>query len=126
LGQMDAEALVKELCKAHVFVSASYIDNSPNSVGEAQLVGMPVISSYTGGVPSMIEEGKNGLFFPTGDVPLLVKRIKTIFENNTLAMKLGKNARLAAKKRHDSKTIINAQLAAYESILMDSKGDLIQ
>ena len=126
LGQMDADSLVKELCKAHVFVSASYIDNSPNSVGEAQLVGMPVISSYTGGVPSMVEEGKNGLFFASGDVPLLVSRIKTIFENDYQAIKLGKNARQTARKRHDPQTIVDAQLTAYESIFRDSKGQLNQ
>lgn len=126
LGQMNADSIVKELCNAHVFVSASYIDNSPNSVAEAQLVGMPVISSYTGGVPSMVTEGKTGLFFPTGDVPLLVSRIKTIFENDDLAIKLGENARLAARKRHDPQTIVHRQLAAYESIFLHSKGQLKQ
>ncbi len=121
LGQMNADQMVKELCKAHVFVSASYIDNSPNSVAEAQLVGMPVISSYTGGVPSMVEEGKTGLLFPTGDVPLLVSRIKTIFERDALAIDLGKNSRQVASKRHDPLSIVNAQLSAYESIFSDSK-----
>ena len=126
LGQMNADEMAKELCKAHIFVSASYIDNSPNSVAEAQLVGMPVISSYTGGVPSMIEEGKTGLFFPTGDVPLLVSRIKTIFENDALAIALGEKARQVASKRHDPQVIINAQLSAYESIFRDSKRQLNQ
>ena len=124
LGQLDADEIGKELCTAHVFVSASYIDNSPNSIAEAQLVGMPVIASYTGGVPSMVKEEKSGLFFPTGDVPILVSRIKTIFENDTLAIKLGEKARQTARKRHDPETILSAQLAAYESILRDSKGHL--
>ena len=121
LGQMNADAMVKELCNAHVFVSASYIDNSPNSVAEAQLVGMPVISSYTGGIPSMVEEGKTGLFFPTGDVPLLVSKIKTIFENDALAIKLGENARKTARKRHNPQAIVDAKLAAYEKIFRDSQ-----
>lgn len=125
LGQMNAEEMVQELCNAHLFVSASYIENSPNSIAEAQLVGMPVISSYTGGVPSMIEEGKTGLFFPTGDVPLLVSRIKAFFEDDALAIKLGKNAFETAMKRHDPQAIVNAQLSAYESIFQDSKDNRI-
>jgi len=121
LGQMDASQIVLELCNAHIFVSASYIDNSPNSVAEAQLVGMPVISSYTGGVPSMVREGETGLFFTTGDVQLLVHRINTIFENDLLAIDLGKKSVIEAKKRHDPKTIVQAQIAAYSIILSESR-----
>ena len=120
LGQMHADEIAKELCKAHVFVSASYIDNSPNSIAEAQLVGMPVVSSYTGGVPSMIDDGQTGLFFPTGDIPLLVSRIKTIFENEALSIRLAENARQTAMRRHDPQAVVNAQLAAYHSIIKDS------
>jgi glycosyltransferase involved in cell wall biosynthesis len=120
-GQMNAEEIGDELCNAHVFISASYIDNSPNSVAEAQLVGMPVISSYTGGVPSMVEDGETGLLFPTGDVPLLVSRIKSIFENDELANKLGGNAMKTARKRHDPDRIVRDQLAAYKHIIMDAK-----
>jgi glycosyltransferase involved in cell wall biosynthesis len=90
-------------------------------VAEAQLVGMPVISSYTGGVPSMVEDGETGLLFPTGDVPLLVSRIKSIFENDELANKLGGNAMKTARKRHDPDRIVRDQLAAYKHIIMDAK-----
>lgn len=61
-GQMNAKNVAEELCNAHIFISASYIDNSPNSLAEAQLVGMPVICSYTGGVPSMVKDGETGFF----------------------------------------------------------------
>jgi glycosyltransferase involved in cell wall biosynthesis len=119
LGPMNADGVARQICKAHVFVSASYIENSPNSVAEAQLVGMPVVSSYTGGVPSMIEDGKNGLFFPTGDIPLLVKKIKNVFENDSLAINIGENARGIAIKRHDPQEIVNSIISAYEGILLD-------
>jgi glycosyltransferase involved in cell wall biosynthesis len=38
LGQLNAEEMVKELANSHVFVSPSFIDNSPNAVCEAQLL----------------------------------------------------------------------------------------
>ncbi|KPJ97214.1 MAG: hypothetical protein AMJ60_12295, partial [Desulfobacterales bacterium SG8_35] len=100
--------------------SASYIDNSPNSVAEAQIVGMPVIASYTGGVPSMVKDGETGLLFPTGDVPLLVSRIKSIFKDDALANKLGENALQTARKRHDPDRIVRDQLAAYKNIIIDA------
>ncbi len=123
LGQMSAEGVAQELLKAHLFVSASYIDNSPNSLAEAQLSGMPVISAYTGGVPSMIKDRHNGLLFPTGDVVQLVNCIKTIFENDSLAKQLGSNAAITARERHEPKSIVEAQLVAYRSILSDHKNN---
>jgi len=119
-GEMNADEIGDELCNAHVFISASYIDNSPNSLGEAQIVGMPVIASYTGGVPSMVKDGETGLLFPTGDVPLLVSKIKSIFENDELANKLGENAMQTAKKRHDPDRIVSDLLTAYEEIILDA------
>lgn len=117
LGQLDASEMVKELLKSHVFVSPSFIDNSPNSVCEAQLVGMPVISTYTGGVPSLVEEGRTGLFFPTGDAPMLASRLREIFENDDLAVRLGNQAHEVAVKRHDPDAIISDVVSAYNEIL---------
>jgi glycosyltransferase involved in cell wall biosynthesis len=119
-GQMNAEEIADELCNAHVFISASYIDNSPNSLAEAQLVGMPVISSYTGGIPTMVKDGETGLLFPTGDIPLLVSKIKSIFEDDALATRLGENAMNTARERHDPERIVRDHLAAYKHILKDS------
>ncbi len=117
LGALNAEEMTEELVKSHVFVSPSFIDNSPNAVGEAQLIGMPVISSYTGGTPSMIEEGRTGLFFPNSDAPVLAARLREIFENDDLARKLGERAHEAARERHDPRTVMKQLIYAYEDVL---------
>ncbi len=46
---------------AHVEEGIILEDNFPNTILEAQLVGTPVIGFPSGGIPEMIEEGKNGL-----------------------------------------------------------------
>lgn len=117
LGQLNAKEMADELCRSHVFVSPSYIDNSPNAVCEAQLLGMPVISTYTGGVPSLIEDGQTGLFFPTGDVPMLAAKLREVFEDDELAKHLGSQARTVALSRHDPELVIRDVLTAYEDIL---------
>lgn len=116
LGALNAMQMTEELIKSHVFVSPSFIDNSPNAVAEAQLVGMPVVSTYTGGVPSMIEEGKTGLFFPTGDAPMLAARLREIFDNDALAVCLGKNSHHVAAKRHDPDAVVQQVLSAYDAV----------
>jgi glycosyltransferase involved in cell wall biosynthesis len=117
LGQMSAEEMAKELVSSHVFVSPSYIDNSPNAVCEAQLVGMPVISTYTGGVPSLIDEGRTGLFVPTGDAPSLAAKLRELFEDDALAVQLGSQAHEAAINRHDPDAVVQEILDAYEFVL---------
>jgi len=117
LGQLSAADMAKEMVKSHVFVSPSYIDNSPNAVCEAQLVGMPVISTYTGGVPSLVEHRRTGLFFPTGDAPMLAARLREIFDDDDLAVQLGGNAHTVAVRRHNPDSIVRETLTAYENVL---------
>ena len=117
LGPLNAEEMSKELSDSHIFVSPSFIDNSPNAVCEAQLMGMPVISSYTGGVPNLIEEGQTGLFFPCGDAAVLSQKLKEIFINDELAERLGIQAHNMAIKRHDSKIVIQQLIKAYQTVL---------
>lgn len=117
LGQLNAEEMVRELVNSHVFVSPSFIDNSPNAVCEAQLLGMPVISTYTGGVPSLIENGRTGLFVPTGDAPMLAARLQELFEDDSLAERLGSQAHEVAVRRHDPHAIVHEILAAYKEVL---------
>jgi glycosyltransferase involved in cell wall biosynthesis len=105
LGWTSPETMVSELKNADVFVHPSYIDNSPNSLGEAMLVGTPCIASYVGGVPSMIDHKKNGLLFPSGDAYSLAAMLAQLFENPSLAVTLSEGAKVTAKKRHDSQYI---------------------
>ena len=120
LGQLNAEEMVKELINSHVFVSPSYIDNSPNAVCEAQLIGMPVVSTYTGGVPSLIEDGRTGLFVPTGDAPALAAKLEEVFEDDSLAVQLGSQAHKVAIRRHDPHAVVQEILTTYEAILEKS------
>lgn len=113
LGQLDGQRLTQVLRSAHVFASASFIDNSPNSVCEAMLVGVPCVCSYTGGTPSLLEHGRSGLFFPPGDPEMLADRIAAIFDSDELACRLGENARIAAMERHDPALVMRQLLDAY-------------
>lgn len=120
LGKSSAETIVSELKNANVFVLPSYIENSPNSIGEAMLAGVPSIASYVGGVPSMIVHGKDGLLFPSGDYYSLAGMIATILKDPALARTLSNNAKISARKRHDPKTIAQTVMSIYSEIIEDS------
>lgn len=117
LGYLDAATLAEVLRTAHVFVIASHMENSPNSLCEAQLVGVPCVASYVGGIPSLVKEGQTGLFFQAGDSVLLATRIAKVFEDDELAGRLSATARHVARQRHDPECVLEQLLAAYRDVL---------
>jgi glycosyltransferase involved in cell wall biosynthesis len=121
LGPLNAEQMANEMVSSHVFVSPSFIENSSNACCEAQLMGMPIISSYTGGMSSLIEDGRTGLFFPTGDAPMLAARLREIFENDDLAIRLGAQAHELACRRHDPVAVVQGILDVYEDIMRQAQ-----
>ena len=114
---VSAEKLKDELLSADVFIQPSYIDNSPNSLCEAQLLGLPVVATAVGGIPSLVQDGKNGFLVPANDPFMMAERIIQILNNPILAENLGKNAYKCAAERHHPETIVNDLLSAYRKII---------
>jgi glycosyltransferase involved in cell wall biosynthesis len=121
LGKLDAEEIRRELEVASVFVLPSYVDNSPNSLMEAMLLGTPCIASNVGGVPSIVEDNINGLLFPSGDPYSLASKIIKIWNNPDLAQKLSLNARNLSLNRNDPYKITKKMEGIYKEIITHNK-----
>lgn len=102
-GLLDEKSMCQRFINSHLFVSPSAIENSPNSVGEAQLVGVPCIASYVGGTPDMIVHGVTGLLYRFEEVEMLAAYICKLFSDDKLALKISESAKICAAKRHDKK-----------------------
>jgi glycosyltransferase involved in cell wall biosynthesis len=120
MGYLGASDLVVHLRSSHCFVAPSVIDNSPNSVCEAMLVGLPVVASYAGGIPSLIRHEHSGLLAPPCEPALLAHRVFRILTDDALAAALGQQARQAARQRHDATKIVASLLFAYQDVLARS------
>lgn len=77
-GILSEKQMCEEFLKANVFVLCSAIENSPNSLGEAQLLEMPYIASYVGGVPELVGENTQSLY-RFEETEMLAKKICDIF-----------------------------------------------
>lgn len=100
-GSVDKDTIVDALCSASCYVHPSYIDNSPNSLCEAQYLGVPVLATNVGGISSLVDNAKTGILFPANDPYTLAATLKKISETPTWARLLGDSARTIAMRRHD-------------------------
>ena len=64
LGRLSAAQMKEQYLKSHIFVCPSSIENSPNSLGEAMLLGMPCVSADVGGIASIFIGGEDGILYP--------------------------------------------------------------
>ncbi|WP_456379199.1 glycosyltransferase [Lutibacter sp.] len=117
LGKVAPEKLTDLLKTSDIFVHPSYIDNSPNSVCEAQIVGLPVFACNVGGVATIIEDNKTGILVPSNGVYELAFLIKDYSNNPNKYFLLGKNARDKALIRHNRDTIVEDLLNVYDKVV---------
>ena len=101
LGFLSGEKMAERFLKSNVFVSPSSIENSPNSVGEAMILGVPTVSSDVGGVKNMLTHGQEGFIYPADEPYMLEYYVSKIFEDSDLAYKFSKNAKEHAEHTHN-------------------------
>lgn len=119
LGIKQPEEVISILHNATIYVHPSYIDNSPNSLGEAQYLGVPTIATNVGGIPTMMNYHDEYMASPVLPHSLAVKIIKLNEElkNNKYINKLT----TIAQDRHNPVTIINDLKNVYRMIINDKE-----
>ena len=120
-GFIGPDELQKTLLSANLYVHSAYIDNSPNSVCEAQYLGLPIIATYAGGIPSLIENGKEGILIHTNAPYMLASKIIRLSKDEELCRSLGEASRKRAMERHKPENIVKDLFACYEAVIKDSK-----
>lgn len=116
LGRLNAQQMKEQYLKSHVFVCPSSVENSPNSVGEAMLLGMPVVCAEVGGIPDIFADGEDGIFYPAGDVKRLAEAVKTMFTGGERVERYRQAAREHARRNHDAQKNYERLLEIYEEI----------
>ena len=115
LGNLDAEQMKQAYLRANVFVLPSTIENSPNSLGEAMLLGVPCVAADVGGVRNMLKEGEG--FVDQSTAPyMLAHDIIQVFRMEEQAEKMGALARQHAAKTHHPESNLNQLLDIYREI----------
>lgn len=121
LGYIGAEQVKQELLDAEIFVLPSIIDNSPNSLCEAQLIGTPVIASYVGGIPQMVENNQTGILYPYNEPYSLAFKILNLHNSPELQKRLSNNEIEMAHRRHNPQQLSQRIKEIYMDVITSSK-----
>jgi glycosyltransferase involved in cell wall biosynthesis len=117
LGFRPAEEIANHHLENQLFVLPSGNENSPNTLTEAMVSGMPVIASDVGGIPSLVEHGQTGWLIPPRNPGELAKAIVYLLESPKERARLGQAARTVARDRHLPERVAAQTVEAYQEIL---------
>lgn len=120
-GSLKADEMLEQYLYANVYVLPSAIENSPNSLGEAMLLGMPCVASCVGGVQDMVRDKVDGFLYPFDESYMLAHYICEIFKDDEMARKMGAKARESARRRFDTNEVVKITASTYRRI-MGKKG----
>lgn len=120
IGNLNAHEMKKEYLNCNVFVCPSSIENSPNSLGEAQILGVPCVASYVGGIPDMMKGMEDNLY-RFEEVEMLAKIVCGVFENNDRQNVCPS----IALKRHNRDINRNTLIEVYKKIKLDRENTVL-
>ena len=116
LGDLSAEEMKAAYLSANVFVLPSTIENSPNSLGEAMLLGVPCVASDVGGVSSLMRHSNEGRIYQSTAPYMLAYHIKELFDMGKGAAFMGQASRTHALGTHDPENNLETLLEIYREL----------
>jgi glycosyltransferase involved in cell wall biosynthesis len=119
-GILDEKQMCERYLKSNVFVCTSSIENSPNSLGEAMILGVPCVASDVGGVADLLNHREEGFVYQTDAPYMLAHYVCEIFANDDLALQFSKKAREHAIKTHNKEENTKRMMEIYREIIGQS------
>jgi len=117
-GRQSFDYVLKKYEAADIFVlpavTASHAgrDITPNVLMEAMAMKLPVVTTRSGAIPEVVENGVSGILVPPRDEQALAEALSGLIENDALRETLGRNVRKRVEKRFD----INKNVAEFVTL----------
>lgn len=121
LGNLNEDQLVRKMLEADIYIMPSHIENSPNSLCEAMILGMPCIATFTGGTGALLLDKEEGILIQDGDPWVMAGAIVELSLDSKRATILGQKARKRALFRHNKEKIVKELVLIYDKITNKDK-----
>ncbi|WP_179105741.1 glycosyltransferase [Vreelandella utahensis] len=112
------------LSAASVLVLSSRTEGLPITLLEAMAVGVPVVASDVGAIPSVLEEGELGRLTPAGDCNALANSITETLTDSASAHRKTEAARSHVEACYSARTMAQTYTDVYRSVLGRDGGHL--
>ena len=117
-GILSAEEMKREYLRANVFVLPSTVENSPNSLAEAMMLGVPAIASDVGGVSDYASHLRDAFIYPSSAPYMLAHYLDKVFSDPEGSSAIAAAGRERALREYDR----DANIKAFESALLSIAG----
>lgn len=117
LGQLAAEEMIDQLCKANVFVMPSCVETHSSSLREAMVVGCPVVTAAVGSIFEFVAHDKNGFLYRYDDVESIAYFIDRLFSDDVLATRLSACAKETVRQKYPQEKIGEMLIDAYSGMV---------
>ncbi len=114
--------LIGVLNEMDVLVVPSKLDGRPNIIMEANACGLPVIAAPVGGIPELIEEGRNGYLVDPVNVRRVIEILAPLSAQPDELAKIKVSSRAAAEQRFDERRMLDRYEAVFRHYLDKSRG----
>ena len=125
LGWVDRLELEQLFLHASLLALPSYSEGVPMAVLEAMSHAVPVVCTPVGGLPELIEDGRNGLLVPPGDAPALAARILCLLHDPAYACSLAEAAVETVQQRCGLNAISERLETLYATLYAELHGHAV-
>jgi glycosyltransferase involved in cell wall biosynthesis len=100
-----------------VFALSSHSEGLPLAIPEAMAVGLPIVSTAVGGIPSVVQDSQTGILVPPGDASALRASLSALASDSERARRMGAAARTQALECYSAQRMVLAYQQCYMDIL---------
>lgn len=98
MGWVDEAGKAKLYQDVDAFFLPSYNEGLPIVILESMSYGLPIIATNVGGIPEVMEDGRNGFLFESGDIAGMKKALERYVNDHELLAEHGRNSHDMVKK----------------------------
>ncbi|BAC90406.1 colanic acid biosynthesis glycosyltransferase WcaL [Gloeobacter violaceus] len=127
LGAKNQAEIIEILDGAQLFISTSVTsrqgdeDGPANTLKEAMAMGLPVVSTWHGGIPELVEDGAAGFLVPERDVEAIVEKLGYLVSNPQIWPAFGRAGRERVESQYNIHKLNGELVAVYQQLLRSDK-----
>jgi glycosyltransferase involved in cell wall biosynthesis len=104
-----------------VVLPSRWYENLPFAIMEAFASSKPVVASRIGGIPEMVDDGINGLLFPTGDVDALAASLRRMLGDRRMREEMGRRGREKAERLYEREAHYAQLDRVYRAVIAEKR-----